>query len=320
MLPMARMPSITIIGAGALANSLAPALSAAGYEVREIVARAQRESQRRARRVARSARARATTLEHAALDADVIWLCVPDDAIEPMAGALARRQSWRGRVVLHSSGAFSSALLRPLRARGAAVASLHPMMTFVRGVRASFRGLVLAVEGDARAVQTAKQIAKALGARTIHVASRGKTHYHVMGSFSSPLVVSLLATAEDLGARAGLRRQEAQALMRQIMGKTLENYFRHGAAGALSGPLIRGDVGTVRAHLRALRDVPGATEIYRALITAAMKRLPVRNRAAIAQVLGVSRGVRSKGPYPDQTKVRVGHPLQTRSGTGRRRK
>jgi predicted short-subunit dehydrogenase-like oxidoreductase (DUF2520 family) len=282
---VAPKPSIVIIGAGALANSLAPALAAAGFDVCEIVARAGRESQRRAQAIARAADARVTTLENAALNSDVVWLCVSDDAIAPIARELARRRGWRGKVALHSSGAFSSALLAPLRRRGAAVASLHPMMTFVRGVRAPFKGLVLALEGDARAVRTAKVIAKALGARTLAIDSRGKTHYHVMGSFASPLIVSLLATAEDLGARAGLAHREAQALMRQIMGKTLDNYFRRGAAASFSGPLIRGDVGTVRAHLHALRDMPAARQTYVALLSAAMVRLPVRNREAIARAL-----------------------------------
>src|SRR4051794_27497291 len=131
---VARKPSIAIVGPGALGSAVARALHASGYTVAEIVSRDNAASLRHARELARVVGARATTFTQARLDADVVWLCVPDDAIADCARVLARRRDveWRGRIVLHSSGALSSSLLQPLARRGAAIGSLHPMMTFVR--------------------------------------------------------------------------------------------------------------------------------------------------------------------------------------------
>src|SRR5262245_28458313 len=103
---VARKPTIAIVGAGNLAQALAPALRRAGYRVREIVSRAGGESRRRARALARRVGAKATDHEHASLDADIIWLCVTDDAIAQTAQRLALRPAWKGRTVLHSSGAL----------------------------------------------------------------------------------------------------------------------------------------------------------------------------------------------------------------------
>lgn len=227
----------------------------------------------------------ATTFARAALDADVIWLCVADDAIAPVARRLARRGRWRGKTVLHSSGALSSELLAPLRSRGAAIASLHPMMTFVRGVPASLRGVSFGVEGGAVAVKLARRIGRDLGGRVIPVRPEAKPLYHALGSFASPMIVAVLTVAEALAKNAGISRRRAHALMRPILTRTSDNFFTRGAAGAFSGPLLRGDVVTVREHLRAMRAVPGASDVYRALIRWALRSLPVGNPKQMAAIL-----------------------------------
>ncbi len=289
---MPKKPSLAIIGPGALGSALCLALHDRGYPIHELVAR-DAAAVRRARKLATRIGAEATTLARATLGADVIWLCVADDAIAPVARRLARRGHWRGKTVLHSSGALSSALLAPVQRRGAAIASLHPMMTFVRGVPAAFHGVSFAVEGEAVAVRLARRVGQDLGGRVIQVRPEAKPLYHALGSFSSPMIVAVLTVAEELAKTAGISQRQAHALMRPILTKTSNNFFTRGAAGAFSGPLLRGDVTTVREHLRAMRAVPGASEVYRALIRWALRSLPVANPQQIAALLkGRGRHVR----------------------------
>jgi predicted short-subunit dehydrogenase-like oxidoreductase (DUF2520 family) len=293
-------PTIAIVGPGALGCALAEALAGAGYEIREIVTRDNAASLRRARVLARAVGAQAAALPQARFDAQIIWLCVPDDAIVNVARTLSRRRdmAWRGKIVLHSSGALASDLLAPLRARGASCGSVHPMMTFVRskakGKRKKakelepMRGVWFGVEGDARAVRVGSAIARDLGGIVVPVKAANKALYHALGSFSSPMVIATLALAERIGREAGLSRRAVQALIRPILRRTIENYLTDGAAAAFSGPLRRGDVTTVRAHLRSLPRVPGAAEAYRALVRASLRTLPVGKRRQIEKLLWLS--------------------------------
>ena len=125
-----RSPRIAIVGTGKLGTALALSLRSAGYPITEIVSRAAKHSRKRAAALARRVGARGAILGKNGLHADLVWLCVPDGAIVSCARSVASMQV-EGKVVLHSSGAFSSDELAVLRKLGARVASVHPMMTFV---------------------------------------------------------------------------------------------------------------------------------------------------------------------------------------------
>jgi predicted short-subunit dehydrogenase-like oxidoreductase (DUF2520 family) len=281
---VARKPVITLVGAGNLAQALAPALAAAGYRIDRILSREGAGSRRRAQVLARRVRAKRAALG-ARVAADVLWLCVSDDAIRPCARALGRAGSWKGKVVLHSSGALSSDELAPLRGRGAAVGSLHPMMTFVPGVPVRMSEVPFAVEGDRVAVRAARRIVRDLGARVFTIAQANKALYHAFGSFSSPMVIATLALAERVEAAAGVPAWMRRAVMLPIVKKTFTNYLQASAEKAFSGPIARGDLNTIRRHLRALKRVRGAREVYVALALSALGHLPVKNRRAVARVL-----------------------------------
>ncbi len=271
-----------MVGAGNLARALAPALRRAGYRVTHILVRDRAESRRRGQALARRTGARLPTPD-ASLRSDLLWICVTDDAIGEVAHDLAAR--WKGRIALHSSGALGSDVLAPLRKRGAAVASLHPMMTFVGSGTPSLAGVPFAVEGDVAAVRVARKITADFGGSVFPIRRRGKTLYHAMGSFSSPLVIATLAMAERIGQAAGIPRKQAPKVIEPILRQTLKNYSQRGAGKAFSGPIVRADLHTVRRHLQALRKVPGAREIYVALARSAIENLPVRDPAALKKLL-----------------------------------
>ena len=279
---MSRKPTIALIGAGRVAQALGPALRRAGYRILEVIGRDRAASRARTRRLARTVAARAATFAGAQLLADLVWLAVSDDAIASCGRALARRRDWEGKIVLHCSGALTSDQLAPLRRRGAAVASLHPLMTFARPAP-DLRGVTFAVEGDAAAAGAARRIVGALQGRVLPIRKHNKALYHAWGMFTSPLLVAVLALGERVGRKAGAADPARAAA--PIIRQTLANHLAGGAADAFSGPLVRGDVATVRANLRALRSLPEARAAYLALARAALHDLPVRNRKELAKLL-----------------------------------
>jgi predicted short-subunit dehydrogenase-like oxidoreductase (DUF2520 family) len=278
-------PTITLIGSGNLAQAVGPTLRAAGYRIRSVAFRNTAASRRRARALAKKLGAHAIPMAEAAPDADIVWLCHTDDALPETARLLARKPGWKGKIAIHSSGALSSDVLAPLKRAGANILSLHPLMTFVPGTRPSFKNIPFAAEGDPRAIAAARRITERLGAELFTIGKKSKVLYHALGSFSSPLLVAALATAERVGQAAGLSRQQTRRMIAPIVQQTLRNYLERSAAAAFSGPIKRGDLNTVRRHLRDLRRAPEAREVYRALVKSALRELPSRNTKAIASLV-----------------------------------
>lgn len=281
-------PSVAIVGAGRLATFLALALHEAGFMVTEIIARDSLRSRRRARALAAKVGARSATADSAVLDATWLWFCVPDREIRPAASLLAAHISRKKsgvRVAFHSSGALLSSELDPLRKAGVAVASLHPLMTFVAGAHPSLTGVPFALEGDAAATRVARRIVHALGAESFSLPGPRKAAYHAWATFTSPLLLAFLVTLEEAALAAGIRPRDARRKSLPIIMQTLANYARLGPARSFSGPLIRGDVDTVAKHLAVLKKHPGALQVYVALAGAALRGLPVKNRPALRRLL-----------------------------------
>lgn len=277
--------TVTLIGAGNLAQALGPALKAAGYRIDMVAARETASSRRRAAMLAKNMGAKAIPLAQAGPDSDIVWICHTDDALADTAKLLARKAGWKGKIVFHSSGALTSDVLAPLKRRGAHTASLHPMMTFVPGVTPGMQEVPFAAEGDGRAVAVARRIVRDLGAEIFLIRKAAKPLYHALGSFSSPLIVATLVTAERVGRAAGLSASQTRRVMGPILRQTLKNYQERGAAAAFSGPIKRGDVHTVLRHLKELKRVPGAGEVYRALVKSALMDLPSAKRKELTRLL-----------------------------------
>jgi predicted short-subunit dehydrogenase-like oxidoreductase (DUF2520 family) len=261
-------PRIAVVGGGNLGGALAGSLQRAGYSV-AIVTHSH----------ASAKRSRIIT------NADVVWLCVPDGEIAGAAAALAPVATWKGRVALHSSGALDSGELEALRTRGAAVASVHPLMTFVPGSRPSLVGVSFAVEGDAAAARVARGIVKDLGGLAYNIRKEEKATYHTWATFASPLLTALLATTERVALRAGITPKAARLRMMPILRQTLANYSVLGAAAAFSGPIVRGDAATVKRHLQALEDIPEVLDVYLVLARAAVQYLPGKKKRLVETAL-----------------------------------
>jgi predicted short-subunit dehydrogenase-like oxidoreductase (DUF2520 family) len=276
---------IAMVGAGRLATSLAAALKRAGYTITEIVSRANPSSLRKARNLAHNVGAHAASFDQAKLDASLIWFCVPDGEIGESSRYLAPAANWKNKQAFHSSGALASDELAVLRKRGAAVASVHPLMTFVGGSRPSLKGVPVALEGDRAAITLARKIVQRLGGKSFPIRQQDKALYHAWGTFASPLLIALLATAEQVAQASGIPIKSVHKKMLPILRQTLNNYATLGPAKAFSGPLVRGDADILARHLAALKKIPHAAEVYQALARSALQYLPAQNKEKSGVIL-----------------------------------
>jgi predicted short-subunit dehydrogenase-like oxidoreductase (DUF2520 family) len=234
----------------------------------------------------------------AALEADAWWLAVPDDEIYAVAGRIAegmqgaRRAGAPQPLAIHSSGLGSIHLLRPLCEQGVRVLCLHPLQTFAGEPRAELlQGVSCAVTAhEERDLQLGEELAVRLGMQPFRLDDERKTLYHLAAAVGCNLLVALESEAKRLMDEATGDGQGLQHLS-ILLRTTMDNLLMSGdPAHALTGPVARGDVGTVRAHLRLLdRESPRLAATYRALsleaLTLAAPRLDDEQVATLKELL-----------------------------------
>lgn len=225
----------------------------------------------------------------------VILIAVPDDAIARVATQLSRTAAIGSKhAVLHLSGALDRSALVALESSGAALGSLHPLQTLADAASAParLRGAVAVTEGDARAVRMAAELATAVGLKPVAIPSASKAVYHAAGVFGSNYVVALLGVARRLLKQAGLPSAVAEPGLLSLLHGTVDNLAAGGLERALTGPVARADVDTIKRHVAALRG--DDAELYRLLGAAAadLAQLTPKRRSAVRAALkpGRSRG------------------------------
>jgi predicted short-subunit dehydrogenase-like oxidoreductase (DUF2520 family) len=222
-----------IVGAGRMGNALATALSETGLQIEGPLGRG---------------------ASPGAVDAVV--LCVPDSEIARAAAAIEARVP-----VGHCSGATGLDVLA-----GHEAFSLHPLMTVTAGRRPEFAGAGAAVAGStSRALAVAEELAARLGLRATAVADADRPAYHAAASIASNFLVTLEGAAERLAATAGVDR----SLLVPLVRASVDNWARMGAAGALTGPIARGDDETVARQRAAVQErAPDLLALFDALADA----------------------------------------------------
>lgn len=214
--------------------------------------------------------------------ADVWMLAVPDDAITPVAEALADARGPRPSVAAHCAGGRPTALLAPLRDVEIPCASWHPAMTF-RGTASDSEALArawIAIEGDPAAVVRLEALTDVLELRRIALDPAGKSRYHGALVLASNGRVALDGAAIGLLEDAGLDAKTARRLLAPLVERTDENLREAGPDVALTGPVARGDAETVRSQLAALADRPATREAYRALAALALSLVSAERRGS----------------------------------------
>ena len=249
------MPSgfrtVGFIGAGRTATALAQGLNNAGYHVGAVASRSPASAHALAGKLpgCDALAASGDLIQRC----DVVFLTVPDDSIASVAAEL----SWReGQGVVHCSGALSlDALTSPLE-RGALVGGLHPLQTFATLDESdmSLAGSTFAIEGESALRHWLEEVVQDLGGHAIHLRAEDRPLYHAAAVIGCGYVATLLDSATKLWEVMGFSQQEALRALLPLTRDTLRNVESHGPRKGATGPILRGDTGTVRHHLEALAE------------------------------------------------------------------
>ena len=260
----ARHLRIGIIGAGRVGAVLGAALATAGHRV-VAASGVSAASVSRIERLLPSARV--TAADEVPNGVDLVVIAVPDDALGPLVLGLAEAGAFQpGQVVVHTSGAHGLDVLGPATAAGAIPVALHPAMTFAghsRDLRRLAEGVSfgVTVQADQRALAT--RLVADLGGSVEWVEERARPLYHAALVHGANHLVTLTNEALDRLRDAGVVHPER--VLGPLLRAALDNTLQHGDA-ALTGPVARGDAGTIARHLEALRRVaPDAVPAYLAL-------------------------------------------------------
>ncbi len=285
-------PALAVYGAGRTGLAVARLAAARGVPLTVVWNRSPLEG-------ARAELAAGLPLETGgappAVSAGVWIVAVSDDAVAGVAAALARGLAAGGArpgAAAHCAGGRPVADLAPLRAAGVPCAAWHPAMTF-RGASsdaAALAGACAAIEGDAAACAALAALSDALGVTHHTVAASDRPRYHSALVLASNGRVTLEACARRLLADAGLDEATTRRVLAPLVARTEENLRASDPAAALTGPVARGDVETVRATLASLHDRPEIERLYRALAGAALTLVSPEARGeghrAIAALIG----------------------------------
>jgi predicted short-subunit dehydrogenase-like oxidoreductase (DUF2520 family) len=255
-------PRTAIIGAGRVGTALGVALTRAEWPV---VAVASRDEARRLAFTRLVRTAQAFSEAPAVIDdADLVLLTVPDDAI---AGVAATLRLYGGQAIVHTSGLLPASVLEPALGAGALAGGFHPLVAFADTERAvaALNGATVALDAEPPLLDVLGEMAEAIGAQPVRIAGSGKAAYHAAAMLAAGGFVGLLDAIAEVAQGAGLGEAGALAIYGPLIRQTLDNAAALGIDAALTGPVVRGDVQTIHAHLEALHDLaPGALPLYRA--------------------------------------------------------
>jgi predicted short-subunit dehydrogenase-like oxidoreductase (DUF2520 family) len=265
---------VGVVSAGRVGATLGAALARAGHE---LVATSGVSEQSRARAERLLPGAALLPPDEVVALADFVLLAVPDDVLRPLVAGLAETGSWRpGQLVAHTSGAQGIGVLDPAAARGVLALALHPVMTFAGRPEDLDRlaGATFGVTSQDELRPVAEALVVEMGGEPVWVPESARPLYHASLTIASNHLVTLVNDA--LGLLGGAGVTEPGRLAAPLLSASLDNVLRLGDA-ALTGPVVRGDVATVAAHVATLtREAPDVLPSYLAMA----RRTAERARAA----------------------------------------
>lgn len=255
-----RQPEVGMVGLGPVGTTLALGLAGVGYPVAAVTSRRPSAAAALVRQLPGTREAKDA---QAVADASsLVFLTVPDDAIATVCASVR----WPPDVaVVHCSGALGPEVLAAAAASGAATGSFHPLQSFAGagGTQASLRGVTMALEGEDGLMATLNAMAEALGGHPLRLPAGSKPLYHASAAFASAYVAVGMQQAVNLWGRFGVEPAEALQALLPLLRGTVANLENVGLPGALTGPVARGDVGTVRQHVAALtQEAPAQLPLY----------------------------------------------------------
>ncbi len=260
--------TLALIGPGRVGCAVSRKLYESGYELTAVIGRDQQRAGDACHFIGCPA-SRAATQMRAAVTADIILLAVPDDHIAAVAAQFQQHLNpEQNPTLIHFSGLHPAAIMQT-HTSTTPLLSLHPLLPFATreaGYNALDRCPCVIEAGDAATRQWGKELVTVLGGLPFTLAAEKKGLYHTAASLSSNYLVTLTAMARDLLLQCGIETEEILPLLLPLLKTTLGNIEKLGTEQGLTGPIVRGDCGTVSIHLKQLADnAPQQFEAYRIL-------------------------------------------------------
>ena len=234
--------------------------------------------------------------------ATCVLVTVRDAQLDGALATLAKASLAPGSVVLHASGSADPRGLVELRKAGHPCGTFHPLVALSDPAHApqSLRGAWIGIDGDPEAREVSARLAAALGANVLYIPPGEKPRYHAAAVFASNFPTILMCLAEELLGEAGIDPDVGRRALHPLFASAVENLRGGVGAGALTGPIVRGDADTVERHVAALQAHPDALDAYRALSRAALRWIRERGTAG-ARMAEIERllGATDRSPsYP----------------------
>ena len=257
------MLKIGFIGAGVVGTALAQLLSSKGYRIVAVSSRNINSAEKLSKAIKDC---RVFNTNQAVADAaELVFITIPDDAIAPVAAQV----NWRhGQSVVHCSGAESTEALESVRKQGARVGVAHPLQTFagIRQAMANIPGSTFSLEAEEPLLSTLKEMVTAISCDWIEIKAGDKAAYHAAAVIVGNYTVTLMKLATDLWQTFSVPPQQTIKAMLPLMRGNLDSIESVGIPHCLTGPIARGDAGTVKKHLDTLQKVaPTMLPVYKEL-------------------------------------------------------
>ena len=260
-----RLNNFAIIGTGMVGTAIGFLLNKSGYKVISIYDKSAAAMKRALPYTAGEA---LLSPREAVQNADCVLITTPDDLILSACKEIAITSEIKGKLVFHMSGAGGLDLLEPARRAGASVASIHPLQSFssidqaIQNIPGSYFG----VTADKKAQPIAKNIIRNLGGIPLVISPQQKPLYHAAACFASNYLVSLMNVVESIYQAIGLNKKDAQRAFLPLVYGSLKNIENSGSISSLTGPIARGDSGTIKKHITALnKNLPQYSSLYSSL-------------------------------------------------------
>lgn len=245
------MLEIGFVGAGTVATALATRLSQKGTKIIAVSSRSLTSAERLASSLPHCYPY--SSPQEVADVADLIFITTPDDAI----AEVANEAHWHpGESVVHCSGAHSLDVLNSAKQAGANPGSFHPLQTFasIKQAVENLPGSTFALEAEEPLLSTLKELASLLDGEWIELKPGDKVIYHAAAVFACNYMVTLVKLATDLWQTFGVPPEKATRALIPLLQGTVNNIGNIGLPDCLTGPISRGDLGTISKHLTALKD------------------------------------------------------------------
>lgn len=291
-------PSIALIGPGRLGQAVTALLRQQGYPITAIVGRDRQRTAEAARFI--GAELMATTDINRCAPADIILIATADDQLVTTAAQLCDTVPLRDTTLLvHCSGLHPAQVLKHSADIPQQVLAMHPLQTFASGEQGmkSLAGCFFSLEGDTQAIEQGQQLVSDLGGQSFNIDGEFKARYHAAACMASNFITTLIDSASEVLRPCNSQQDIPLSVLGPLIRTAVENSLTLGPKTALTGPIVRGDDGTVASHLEQLKQHhPDLVALYQQLglktvnLAQRSNRLPTAKGEKIAKILSPSDG------------------------------